>query len=93
MLAHVYQFGTFGSTAPWVYAGIAFGLCLITAVNVYRILRKKRARRRHKEPPAGVRYPAPVDRCGRPVCVKDAAFPPADCPLFIRAQCPDYCPF
>lgn len=52
MVAHVYQFGTFGSTAPWVYSAIGVALFLITAVHVYRILRKQRARRRRKEPPA-----------------------------------------
>lgn len=48
MLAHVYQFGTFGETTPWVYSAIGFGLALIGSVLVYRTLRKGRAHRRRQ---------------------------------------------
>lgn len=64
-MSHVYQFGTFGPTAPWVYGLIVFGMFAVTFWNIYRTLSKRR-RRRHKEPPAGTRIRTlglPTDVC------------------------------
>lgn len=91
MLAHVYQFreGDFGPTAPWVYALIAFTLCMIVAVNAYLILKKQRARwrRRRERQYPGARVIAPVDRCARGTCPVFNENDPALCPTRIRMQC------
>lgn len=54
MLAHVYQFGTFGATVAWVFYAIAIGFALISAVHVYLTVRKRRARAKTRAARLGI---------------------------------------
>jgi hypothetical protein len=44
MIGHVTQFGTFGSTAPWVFTLIGFGFAVLAAVHLYTRIRHRRRR-------------------------------------------------
>lgn len=90
-IAHVYQFGTFGATAPWVYGLIAFGVALVVAVHVYRTVRKRRARDKVLTAAAGKigRPILPIPKCLRQTCpVMPDSFHPSECPTQLRIRCP-----
>lgn len=85
MLAHVYQFGTFGPTAPWVYSAIAIAIAAIAAVHIYRSVRKRRAR--DKVRAARLRIKARPVGCLVDVCNRDVA---GMCLLPIYDSCPHH---
>lgn len=97
MLAHVYQFGTFGETAPWVFQLIGFVLAAIAAVHIYRSVRKRRARARRKadlellDSGLKARPLLPMDLCpldgGRGSCPIIPEMPPDKCKPGARQLC------
>jgi hypothetical protein len=96
MLAHVYQFRTFGPSAPWVYGAIAFGLVMIVAVHVYRTVRRRRHRNKARSSAAEIsaRPILPVDPCQRDDCPVFPHTPgfPGNCPVAMRLKCKEGLP-